>query len=153
MLRRESRERYGSYQLSAIGYQPGETEDEMIVGIGMDLVSVERIAALLERRGERALRRLFAPGEVAYCRARGRPAVSFAARFAAKEAFFKALGTGWSGGMAWWEVEVVSAESGAPALRLSGLAAQEAEARGARRYHLSLTHTDDLAGAYVILES
>ena len=124
----------------------------MIVGIGMDLVQVSRVQEVLERRGERALARFFTPGEVARCRGARSPRESFAARFAAKEAFFKALGTGWGTGGAWTEVEVVSAPSGAPSLRLHGTAARLAAERGVARVHLSLTHTDELAGAYVVLE-
>ncbi|HEX2188720.1 MAG TPA: holo-ACP synthase [Longimicrobiaceae bacterium] len=124
----------------------------MIVGVGMDLVQVRRVDELLERRGERALRRLFTPAEAARCRGGRSPRESFAARFAAKEAFFKALGTGWGRGGAWTEVEVVSAPTGAPSLRLHGTAAALAAEAGVRRVHLALTHTDDLAGAYVVLE-
>ncbi|HEX2093160.1 MAG TPA: holo-ACP synthase [Longimicrobiaceae bacterium] len=124
----------------------------MIVGIGMDLVQIGRVRELLERRGERALHRLFTPGEVARCRGGRSPAESFAARFAAKEAFFKALGTGWGRGGRWTEVEVVSAPSGAPSLRLHGTAAARAGARGVRRIHLTLTHTEGTAGACVVLE-
>lgn len=124
----------------------------MIVGIGTDLVPVPRIADLLARRGDRALRKLFTPAEVERCRCAGSPAESFAARFAAKEALFKALGTGWGRGGAFNEVEVVSAASGAPSLRLSGRAAAVAERNGVRRIHLSLTHTGELAGAFVVLE-
>lgn len=124
----------------------------MIVGIGMDLVSVRRVAELLARHDERALRRLFTAGEVGDCQARGRPIQSFAARFAAKEACFKALGTGWAQGVSWREIEVVSAPSRAPALRLYGAAAARAAERGARRLHLSLTHTEEFAAAVVVLE-
>jgi holo-[acyl-carrier protein] synthase len=124
----------------------------MIVGVGTDLVQVARVWAVLERKGDRALRRLFTPAEVARCRGGRSPRESFAARFAAKEAFFKALGTGWGRGAAWAEVEVVSAPSGAPTLRLHGGAAALAAAAGVRRVHVSLTHTGDLAGAYVVLE-
>jgi holo-[acyl-carrier protein] synthase len=124
----------------------------MIVGIGVDLVQTGRVWELLERKGERALARLFTATEVARCRASRSPRESFAARFAAKEAFFKALGTGWGRGGAWTEVEVVSAPSGAPSLRLYGEAAARAAERGVARVHLSITHTDDLACAYVVLE-
>jgi holo-[acyl-carrier protein] synthase len=125
----------------------------MILGIGFDMVSIPRMAALLQRHGERARQRLFAPGEVHYCQQRARPAASYAARFAAKEALLKALATGLSGGMTWTEIEVVAAASGAPTLRLSGTTAQRAATIGTRRIHLSLTHTDELAGACVVLES
>ena len=124
----------------------------MIVGIGMDLVSVERVADLLARYGPRAHQRLFTAEEIERCLCSGSPAASFAARFAAKEAFFKALGTGWGRGGAWTEVGVVSAASGAPSLRLAGTAASQAADRGVHRLHLSLTHTNQLAGAYVVLE-
>lgn len=124
----------------------------MILGIGVDMVAIERIGALLERHGGRALERLFTPGEAGYCRGRAQAAASFAARFAAKEAFFKALGTGWAEGVAWRDVEVIAAGSGAPSLRLSGAAAERARALGVRRHHLSLTHTAELAAAYVVLE-
>jgi len=124
----------------------------MILGVGMDLVQIQRVHELLERKGERALARLFTPAEAARCRGGRSPRESFAARFAAKEAFFKALGTGWGRGGSWTEVEVVSAPSGAPTLRLHGGAAALAEAAGVKRVHLSLTHTDELAAAYVVLE-
>ena len=124
----------------------------MIVGVGMDLVQVRRVDALLERKGGRALARLFTAAEAARCRGGRSPRESFAARFAAKEAFFKALGTGWGRGGAWTEVEVVSAPSGAPSIRLHGAAAALARAAGVARVHLSLTHTDELAAAYVVLE-
>ncbi len=124
----------------------------MIVGVGMDLVQVRRVHELLERKGGRALARLFTAAETARCRGGRSPRESFAARFAAKEAFFKALGTGWGRGGAWTEVEVVSAPSGAPSIRLHGAAAALARAAGVARVHLSLTHTDELAAAYVVLE-
>jgi len=118
----------------------------------MDLVQVRRVEELLERKGERALARLFTPAEAARCRSGRSPRESFAARFAAKEAFFKALGTGWGRGGSWTEAEVVSAPSGAPSLRLHGAAAALARAAGVKRVHLSLSHTDELAAAYVVLE-
>ena len=124
----------------------------MIAGIGVDLVSIPRLAALLGRRGDAAVSRFFTAAEAERCRASKSALESFAARFAAKEAFFKALGTGWGLGGRWTEVEVVSAPSGAPGLRLSGRAAEAAAERGVVRIHLSLTHTDDTAAAFVILE-
>ena len=119
----------------------------------MDLVSIAQVAALLARHPERARERLFTVAEVQHCERRGRPEESYAARFAAKEAFFKALGTGWGRGGDWTDVEVVSTASGAPGLRLSGIAAAHAAQRGIIRCHVSLTHTEDLAGAYVLLEA
>lgn len=125
----------------------------MIAGIGTDLVSIARVADLLARRGDAALRRFFTPAEVARCMGARAPHESFAARFAAKEAFFKAMGTGWGLGGRWTEVEVVSAPSGAPSIRLSGRAAELAAERGIGRVHLSLTHSDEVAAAFVVLES
>ncbi len=123
----------------------------MIVGLGLDFVSISRFERFLERRGERGLRRVFTPGELGYCESLVAPAASFAARFAAKEAFLKAVGTGLSG-LAWTDVEVVRADSGEPSHQLHGGAAEAARRRGATTCHLSLTHTADLAGAVVVLE-
>ena len=125
---------------------------EMIVGVGIDIVQVGRVQAVLDRRGGRALARLYTPDEAARCRASKHPPESFAARFAAKEAFFKAMGTGWGRGGEWTEVEVCSAEGGAPSIRLTGRAAGLAAARGVRRVHLSMTHAGDTAAAVVVLE-
>lgn len=124
----------------------------MIIGIGMDLVEVRRVERLLERHPERASRRLFTASEIDYCDRKHLPAESFAARFAAKEALFKALGTGLSGGLAWHEVEIVSDAAGAPRIVLHGRAAIVANERRVNRIHLALTHTTGVAGASVILE-
>jgi holo-[acyl-carrier protein] synthase len=124
----------------------------MIVGIGVDMVRTERVWAVLERKGERAYARFFTAAERERCGASRHPPESFAARFAAKEALYKAMGTGVGIAGAWTEVEVVSAESGAPSIRLSGRAAERAAERGVRRVHLSLTHTGDTAAAFVVLE-
>ena len=125
----------------------------MIVGLGMDLVRIDRVWAMIQRRPERALRRLFTDAEARRCAASRHPAESYAARFAAKEAFFKAVGTGLGRGGEWTDVEVVSLPSGAPTLRLTGRAAEAAAARGAIRVHLTLTHADETAAAVVILEA
>jgi holo-[acyl-carrier protein] synthase len=125
----------------------------LIIGIGLDLVEVARIERTTRRFGARALARLFTPGEVKRCAAARCPAESYAARFAAKEAVFKALGTGWGRGPAWHEVEVVSGPGGRPELRLSGRIAEEARARGVSRFHLTLTHTSGLAAAVVVCEA
>jgi holo-[acyl-carrier protein] synthase len=127
--------------------------DGMIVGIGVDLVAIPRFGELLERRADAALARFFTTEEAERCRASRSTVESFAGRFAAKEAFFKALGTGWGLGGRWTEVEVVSAPSGAPSLRLTGRAAEVAAERGVSRIHLSITHTHDTAAAFVVLES
>jgi holo-[acyl-carrier protein] synthase len=124
----------------------------MILGVGLDLVRIARIGDLVRRRGEHGLRRLYTSDEIAYCRSRNRPEQSYAARFAAKEAFFKALGTGWGSAGLWTEIEVVSTATGAPELRLTGRAADSAAARGVRRVWLSLSHTAEIASAVVVLE-
>lgn len=124
----------------------------MIVGLGVDLVSIARLRRVLDRRGERAMRRFFTDHEAARCSRSRSPEESLAARFAAKEAFYKALGTGVGAAGGWQEVEVVSAATGAPSLRLTGRAAEVARVRGVERIHLALTHTGDTAAAVVVLE-
>lgn len=124
----------------------------MILGIGIDLVEISRVDGLVARRGDRALRRLFTSAEIERCGRSRAPAESLAARFAAKEAFFKAMGTGWGCGLGWTEIEVLSSASGAPSIRLSGAAQRLADDRGVRKIHLSLTHTEAFASAYLILE-
>jgi holo-[acyl-carrier protein] synthase len=128
-------------------------EEAVIVGVGIDLVSVSRLAAVLERRGERARGRFFTAAEAERCALARSPSESFAARFAAKEAFYKALGTGVGAAGGWTDVEVVRTETGAPALRLRGAAARSAAARGVGRMHVSLTHSGDTAAAVVVLEA
>lgn len=132
----------------------GVPRDEIpsIVGIGTDIVAVARIARFRARHGAHGLRRLFTEDEIGYCLALARSAPSLAARFAAKEAFFKAVGTGWGRGGRWTDVEVERAARRPPALRLHGLAARVAARRGVRTAHLSLSHTVDLATAFVVLE-
>src|SRR5579859_4242339 len=112
----------------------------MLIGTGVDLIEIERIAHSIERYGERFLRRIYTDHEIAYCRSKRNAAESFAARFAAKEAGAKALGTGISRGVSWKEFEVQRAVSGQPSLHLSGRAQELAEALGVRRVQLSLTH-------------
>lgn len=124
----------------------------MIVGIGVDLVDIDRVDSMLRRHPERALSRLFTATERQYCLGSKSPAESFAARFAAKEALFKALGTGWTSGVSWQEVEVQRELIGAPGIVLYGSTRQYAIALGVRNIHLSLTHSRSVACAYVILE-
>ncbi|RMG85025.1 MAG: holo-ACP synthase [Candidatus Dadabacteria bacterium] len=123
----------------------------MIRGVGSDLVEIRRIAAALERHGERFLRRVFRPGEE---RRDGTvlPPESLAARFAAKEAVLKALGTGWSAGVRWTDVEITGGRGQPPAVRLHGQALRRAEALGGARIHLSLSHDAGLALAFAVLE-
>lgn len=122
----------------------------MIVGVGIDLTPIPRVAALLDRWGERFARKVFTDGERAYCDRRGQRAQHYAARFAAKEAALKALGV--PADLSWHELEVVSDGAGAPRLDLAGRAAEAAARLGARRAHLSLTHAGDMAAAVVVLE-
>jgi holo-[acyl-carrier protein] synthase len=125
----------------------------VIVGVGVDLASVERLEAAFTAHGDRFERRIFTPEESAYCRAQRRPGIPFAARFAAKEAFAKALGTGVGAGMRWLDVSVAHEASGLPVLAIEGAARRAAEARGAVRAHVSLSHDAGYAVAVVVLES
>ena len=123
-----------------------------IVSVGTDLVQIERLGEALERRGERFLRRVFTDGERAYCEARNRPQTHYAGRFAVKEAVMKALGTGWSGGVRWVDIEVERPENQAPAVVLHGETARIAEEKGIRRVWISITHDGGLAMAVAIAE-
>ncbi|MCE7974733.1 MAG: holo-ACP synthase [Leptolyngbya sp. PLA1] len=121
-----------------------------IVGHGIDLLEIARIAEILGRHEERFLERVFTPGEQAYRADSRRRVEHLAARFAAKEAVMKALGTGLSSGITWSDIEVESGPTGAPTLRLHGRAAEVAAGRGITVWHLSLSHTDSHALASVI---
>ncbi len=121
-----------------------------IRGIGIDLVDIPRMRAVIERWQERFLRRVFTEGEIEYCRARRDPVPHFAARFAAKEAALKALGTGLRFGVRWRELEVRRRRGEAPALVLTGRARQLARARGGRLL-VTLTHDGDYAMAQAVL--
>ena len=126
----------------------------MIVGLGIDLVDVSRVERLIARHADRALRRLFTPGEIAYARARARPAMHYAVRLAAKEAAYKALaGNDLARGIGWTELEVVAREGSRPSIELHGVAFTRVQQLGARMVHLSLTHTDTTAAAVVVLEA
>ena len=124
----------------------------MIVGTGVDIAEVGRIRSAVERFGERFLKRVFTPGEIAYCTSGHNSAERLAARFAAKEAGMKAIGTGLRNGVTWHDLEVVRQRGSRPTLRLSGKAADIAAALGCKRTHLSLSHTAEQAIAHVILE-
>jgi holo-[acyl-carrier protein] synthase len=124
----------------------------MIVGTGIDLTEIARIQQSLDRFGQRFLDRVYTPAEQAYCLRKRKAAESLAARFAAKEAAAKALGTGISHGVNWLEIEVVREPSGRPTLAFHGRAAEIAARLGVSHASLSLTHTNDLAMASVILE-
>jgi holo-[acyl-carrier protein] synthase len=124
----------------------------MVLGVGTDLIETKRVQDSIDRFGERFLERIFTAGEIAYCSRKRNSAESFAARFAAKEAGAKALGTGISRGVSWKEFEVRRETSGRPTLHLSGRAAELAEAMGVRKIQLSLTHSRELAMAVVVAE-
>jgi holo-[acyl-carrier protein] synthase len=124
----------------------------MIVGTGIDLTEIERIRSAQMRYGERFLARIYTPTEQAYCLRKRNAAESLAARFAAKEAAAKALGTGISHGVSWLEIEVVREPSGRPTLAFHGRALEFARRLRVERASLSLTHTESLAMASVVLE-
>jgi holo-[acyl-carrier protein] synthase len=125
----------------------------MVVGTGIDMVEIERVARSIERYGSRFLERVYTAGEIAYCqRKRRNAAESFAARFATKEAAAKALGTGIGFGVTWRELEVGREAAGRPLLLLHGRAAEIAASLGVRRSSLSITHTRTQSMALVILE-
>jgi holo-[acyl-carrier protein] synthase len=122
----------------------------IIVGLGIDATDLHRVRDMVERYGDRFLRRVFTEAEIAYCQRRRDPVPHLAGRFAAKEAGMKALGTGHSRGVIWRDVEVVRG-SGAPRLVFHHEAARHAERLGARRTLLSITHSESLAFAQVLL--
>lgn len=124
----------------------------MVVGIGVDLVQIERIRRLMERWHDRFLQRVFTPDEIAYALGRRDPAEHLAARFAAKEATLKALGTGLTMGVRWREMEVRRARGERPTLVISGRTAAVGAARGVRALHVSLAHDGDYAMAQVLAE-
>ncbi len=124
----------------------------MIVGIGVDIVEIEKIERAMVRRGDRLKFRTFTPVEIEYCQQRANQYQHYAARFAAKEAVFKAISTGWRQGVAWTDVEVSNEWSGKPGLLLRGKTLEFANQLGARHYWLTLSHTDHYAVAQVILE-
>ena len=124
----------------------------MILGTGLDLVEVARIADLAARHGERFLKRVFTPAELDYCLPKAARDVHLAGRFAAKEAVFKALGTGWSETVSWKQVEVLANASGAPEVKLTGGAAGRLAALGGKRVFVSITHDARLAAASATIE-
>jgi holo-[acyl-carrier protein] synthase len=124
----------------------------MIVSIGIDIIEVYRIAETISRT-PRFVERVFTPAERDYCESRGVAAAqSFAGRFAAKEAFLKALKTGWRGKITWHDIEVVNDDDGVPSLNITGEARSLVEKLGASNIHISIAHTSEHAVAQVILE-
>jgi holo-[acyl-carrier protein] synthase len=124
----------------------------MIVGTGIDIAEVPRLRQSIERFGDRFLRRVFTEGEIRYCDSKANRAERYAARFAAKEAAMKALGTGWSHGVRWVDCEVVRQPGGRPAISFHGKAGEFAAKLGVKNSALSLSHTAEQAIAQVILE-
>jgi len=125
----------------------------VIVGIGIDLAEVSRIREAIERHGQRFIQRIYTEKEIAYVERKANKYERYAARFAAKEAGMKAVGTGWKRGVRWRDFEVTNLPSGRPTLQLHGEAARFAEHLGVRNIALSITHTASEGMAIVILES
>ncbi len=125
----------------------------MIVGTGIDIAEVDRIAHSIARFGRRFTERVFTPDEIRYCESKANKAERYAGRFAAKEAGMKAIGTGWKRGVTWRDVEVQRAPGGRPTVVFHNQAREFFRSLGATRAHLSITHTKDTAMAQVILES
>ena len=125
----------------------------MIVGIGIDLAEVDRIGAAIERYGTRFIERIYTGAEIAYVESKANRYERYAARFAAKEAGMKAIGTGWKRGVRWRDFEVANLPSGRPTLQFHGVAQKIAGHLGVRNTVLSLTHTAQQGMAIVILES
>jgi holo-[acyl-carrier protein] synthase len=121
-----------------------------IIGLGLDATDIDRVADVIERHGERFLRRVFTDAEIAYCTRRRVPAIHFAGRFASKEAAMKALGTGHTQGVLWRDVEVIRG-GGPPRLELHGGAARRFAVMGGQSSLLTITHSDDLAMAQVMI--
>ena len=125
----------------------------MIVGLGADITEVERIQGAIERQGERLLKRIYTPAEIAYCERFKNRYERYAGRFAVKEAAMKALGTGWSHGVRWVDIEVVREKGGKPVLALAGEAKKIAERMGVKNIAITITHTEKQALAQVIFEA
>jgi holo-[acyl-carrier protein] synthase len=125
----------------------------MIVGTGIDIAEVPRIRQSIERFGQRFLQRIYTAGEMRYCDSKANRYERYAARFAAKEAAMKALGTGWNHGVRWCDCEVVRMPGGRPTIAFHGKAAEFATRLGAKNVALSISHTTEQAIAQVILES
>jgi len=125
----------------------------VIIGSGVDLCEVPRIKTAFERHGARFIQRIFTAREIAYCDSKANRFERYAARFAAKEAGMKALGTGWRRGITWQDFEVANLPSGRPTLKFSGRAAEIAQQLGVKNVALSLTHTAQQAMAQVLIEN
>jgi len=124
-----------------------------IVALGIDLAEIARFEKALERRGERMLARLFTDGERAYCDRRRESVTHYAGRFAVKEAVMKVLGTGWTRGVRWRDIEVVREPGSAPVLVLHGVSKRIAREKGIARIHITITHDAGIAAAVAVAES
>jgi len=124
----------------------------VILGIGVDIVEIDKLRLAMIRRGERLRDRAFTRSEIDYCEGRANKFQHYSARFAAKEAVFKAIGTGWRDGVSWQDAEVSNQMNGKPMLLVRGRTLELANLMGARKYWISLSHTDQYAVAQVVLE-
>ncbi|HXX20573.1 MAG TPA: holo-ACP synthase [Candidatus Acidoferrum sp.] len=125
----------------------------MIVGLGLDIAEIDRMEAAITRHGAPFIERLFTPDEIAYCERYKNRYERYAARFAVKEAAMKALGTGWSHGIRWRDIEVTREPGGKPGLRLEGVAREFADRLGVKHISVTITHSGNLALAQVIFEN
>lgn len=126
--------------------------ERVIIGLGIDISEVDRMREAIERHGQRLVKRVFTPAEIAYCEQHRNPFERFAARFAAKEAAMKALGTGWRHGVRWVDIEVAKMPSGRPTLQLHGVAGEIAARLEVKQISLSITHSGNISIAQVIFE-
>jgi holo-[acyl-carrier protein] synthase len=131
----------------------GIAEARLIIGLGLDIAEIDRIGAAIERHGPAFIERIYTTREIAYCESHRNRFERYAARFAAKEAAMKALGTGWRHGVRWRDIEVARDPSGKPALRLEGVAREIADRLGVKNIALTITHSGNLALAQVVFEN
>ena len=124
----------------------------MIIGIGTDIFEVERMKTKIEKQPS-LIEGIFTDNEISYCNQFKNKAQRFAARYAAKEAFLKALGTGWRDGITFKDIDIINDDLGKPEIKLSGMAKQIADKLGVTAIHLSMSHTKDLANAFVIINN
>ena len=141
----------GTAPFRARGIRKRKALTRLIFGVGTDIIEVERIESKLDRTGG-LKQKLFTAREIAYCESKSRPAMHFAARFAAKESFLKAMGTGWTGGHRFDEIEIVNNALGKPELFIHGKVREFCDAHGITGMEASLSHIKDLAKAIVVLE-
>ncbi len=123
----------------------------MVKGIGVDIIDIPRVKKMVDKES-RFFEKVFSETEIRYCRSKYREEVHFAARFAAKEAFFKAMGTGWRYGMRWQDISVENDELGKPEIKLSGKTLENFEKNRFKHIHLSISHTKEYAVAFVTIE-